>query len=180
MATITDPGDLPYRPCVGVMLFNPRGRVFVGSRIDRDAGEAWQMPQGGIDDGDELLDAALRELYEETGIQEAEIVAEHPGWLTYDLPRDLLGKALKGRYRGQTQKWFLARFNGTDKDVKLDLHDPEFETWRWVPVVELPEIIVPFKKAIYQALVADFGPLVHSLTQRKATRRKPGGATGAP
>jgi putative (di)nucleoside polyphosphate hydrolase len=164
MASITDPGDLPYRPCVGVMLFNPKGLVFVGSRIDRDGGEAWQMPQGGIDEGEDLREAALRELYEETGIRKAKIVAENRGWLTYDLPHELLGKALKGKFRGQTQKWFLARFTGTDKDVKLDLHEPEFEAWRWVPVEDLPNLIVPFKRAIYEALVAEFGPQVKALT----------------
>ena len=138
------------------MLVNPRGLVFVGSRIDREADEAWQMPQGGIDPGEDLRAAARRELYEETGVEKAEIVAESAGWLNYDLPPHLVGKALKGRYRGQTQKWFLARFLGDDADIRLDLHEPEFEAWRWVEPAELPRLIVPFKKALYEAVVAEF------------------------
>jgi putative (di)nucleoside polyphosphate hydrolase len=162
---ITDPLTLPYRPCVGVMLMNRDGLIFTGSRIDREGGEAWQMPQGGIDEGEDLHAAARRELFEETGIDNIEIVAESAGWLNYDLPPELLGKALKGMYRGQTQKWFLARFLGADDDVRLDLHEPEFEAWRWVPVNDLPSVIVPFKKAIYEALVEEFGPIVARLAR---------------
>lgn len=159
-----NPDDLPYRPCVGVMLFNRAGDVFTGRRIDQDGGEAWQMPQGGVDEGEEsdLPAAAFRELHEETGIakNKVKIVAEHHDWLTYDLPPDLLGKALKGRYRGQTQKWFLARFLGKDKDVRLDLHEPEFNAWQWTPYRDLPKVIVPFKRALYEVLVEGFGPII--------------------
>lgn len=161
------PDDLPYRPCVGVMLFNRKGAVFTGRRIDQDGGEAWQMPQGGIDEGEDLREAALRELHEETGIaaKKVEIVAERHDWLTYDLPPELLGKALKGRFRGQNQKWFLARFLGKDKDVRLDLHEPEFNAWQWTKVADLPRLIVPFKRAIYQVLVDGFGPTIAKSTK---------------
>lgn len=160
-----DLSNLPYRPCVGVMLTDGKGGVFVGSRIDREAGEAWQMPQGGIDKGEDLEEAARRELFEETGIQSIEIIAESEGWLNYDLPPHLLGKALKGKYRGQTQKWFLARFTGKASEIRLDLHEPEFEAWKWAPVDDLPKLIVPFKKALYEALVAEFGDRVKALAK---------------
>ncbi len=160
-----DKTNLPYRPCVGVMLTDGKGGVFVGSRIDREAGEAWQMPQGGIDKGEDLEEAARRELFEETGIKSIEIIAESKDWLNYDLPPELLGKALKGKYRGQTQKWFLARFTGKESEIRLDLHEPEFEAWRWVPVDDLPKLIVPFKKALYEALVAEFGGRVKALAK---------------
>lgn len=159
------PAELPYRPCVGVMLTNGKGGVFVGSRIDREAGEAWQMPQGGIDKGEDLEEAARRELFEETGVTTIEILAESKDWLVYDLPPELVGKALKGKYRGQTQKWFLARFTGDETEIRLDLHDPEFEAWKWVEVDTLPELIVPFKRKLYEALVAEFGRQVKALAK---------------
>lgn len=159
------PSELPYRRCVGVMLTDGKGRVFVGSRLDREAGEAWQMPQGGIDKGEDLEEAARRELFEETGIQSIEILAESRDWLNYDLPPDLVGKALKGKFRGQTQKWFLARFTGEESEIRLDLHEPEFEAWKWAPVDDLPALIVPFKRALYQALVAEFGVAVKTLAK---------------
>lgn len=148
------------------MLTNGRGGVFVGSRLDREAGEAWQMPQGGIDKGEDLEAAARRELFEETGVTSIEIIAESKTWLTYDLPPELLGKALKGKYRGQIQKWFLARFTGRKAEIRLDLHEPEFEAWKWAKVDDLPKLIVPFKRALYEQLVTEFGPAVKKLAER--------------
>jgi putative (di)nucleoside polyphosphate hydrolase len=145
-----------YRRCVGVMLLNRDGLVFVGRRIDREAEETWQMPQGGIDDGEDLAAAARRELLEETGVSKAELLAEAPEWLQYDLPPHLLGIALKGKYRGQIQKWFAMRFLGEDRDIDLNVHDPEFDSWRWVPMVALPELIVPFKRQVYVDVVNAF------------------------
>ena len=144
---------------------NERGGVFVGSRLDREAGEAWQMPQGGIDKGEDLEEAARRELFEETGIRSIEILTQSRNWLTYDLPPELVGKALKGKYRGQTQKWFLARFTGAESEIRLDLHEPEFEAWKWVEVDDLPKLIVPFKRALYEALVAEFGDRVRAIAK---------------
>jgi len=148
---------LPYRPCVGVMLANDRGEVFVGQRIDTD-GLAWQMPQGGVDAGEAPVEAALRELREETGVppELVEVEAETPGWVTYDLPHDLVPKVWKGRYRGQKQKWFLLRFRGTDADIDIVTEHPEFSEWRWLPPAELPGAIVPFKRAVYQQVLQAF------------------------
>ena len=149
--------DLPYRPCVGVMLLNRHGKVFVGQRIDNTA-EAWQMPQGGIDDGEDPRQTALRELEEETGITASlvRVVAESDGWLSYDLPDDLIGKLWKGRYRGQRQKWFLAEFLGEDSDVRIETAHPEFRAWKWVDAADLPHMIVPFKKQLYGNVIAAF------------------------
>jgi putative (di)nucleoside polyphosphate hydrolase len=148
---------LPYRPCAGVMLVNREGRVFVGQRLDSVL-EAWQMPQGGIDEGEAAVDAAIRELGEEAGIDPAlvELVAEAPEELTYDLPDDLIGKVWKGRWRGQRQRWFLFRFDGTDADVNIQTAEPEFRAWRWIEPTELPELIVPFKRALYTRLLELF------------------------
>ena len=155
--------NLPYRPCVGVMLVNADGLVFVGKRIDNKEGDAWQMPQGGIDDGEELHAAALRELWEETGVTEAHatIIAQGHEELLYDLPEELLGKLWGGRYRGQRQTWLLARFNGDDADIDLNAHQPpEFCEWKWVHPAELPDLIVPFKKRVYRAVVEEFRDLI--------------------
>lgn len=161
---MTDPASLPYRPCVGIMLFDDGGRVFVGRRIDTP--EAWQMPQGGIDDGETPEAAALRELEEEIGTAAAVIEAATAGWLDYDLPGHLVGKLWGGRWRGQRQKWFACRFTGTDDDIRLETAHPEFDAWRWVGLDELTGLIVPFKRAIYAAVVAELGPAV----RRAATR----------
>jgi putative (di)nucleoside polyphosphate hydrolase len=152
--------SLPYRAGVGVMIVSRGGLVFIGRRINQES-EAWQMPQGGIDPGETPLEAALRELREEVGTDRTELLAESRGWLCYDLPRHLLGKALQGRYRGQRQKWFAFRFLGEDKDINLAATpQPEFDTWRWVELEALPELIVPFKRDIYAALLAEFTPIV--------------------
>ncbi len=155
--------ELGYRPCVGVMLVNDRGRVFVGRRIDNKEGDWWQMPQGGIDEGEDLRAAALRELAEETGVDARHVTLlqqiEEP--VRYDLPEELIGKLWGGRYRGQEQVWFLARFAGEDGDIRLDAHDPpEFCDWKWVEPDQLPDLIVPFKKRVYRAVVDAFRELV--------------------
>ena len=147
---------LPYRPCVGVMLTNPEGRIWVGRRIDTPNG--WQMPQGGIDKGESPAGAALRELHEEIGTDQAEIVAESQEWHRYDLPPHLLGVAWGGKYRGQEQRWFLLRFTGADTDINIATEHPEFDAWQWVPADRLCDLIVPFKRAVYQQVVAEFAP----------------------
>lgn len=152
-----------YRPCVGVMLVNAEGRVFVGRRIDNREGDWWQMPQGGVDEGEDRRDAALRELAEETGIdpRHISIIGRMDEPVRYDLPDELIGKLWGGRYRGQEQVWFCARFTGSDADVRLDAHDPpEFCDWKWVDADELPDLIVPFKKRVYRAVVEAFRELV--------------------
>ena len=151
--------NLPYRPCVGVMLVNAEGRVFVGRRIDNREGDWWQMPQGGVDPGEDLREAAFRELAEETGVERrlVELDGQTDAPLRYDLPEELMGKLWGGRYRGQEQTWFLGRFSGNDDDIALDAHDPpEFCDWKWVAPEQLPELIVPFKKAVYQAVLDAF------------------------
>ena len=153
-----DPNTLPYRACVGVMLINKSGDIFVGERIDTPG--AWQMPQGGIDKGEEPDVAALRELWEETGVdpEHVTLLAQTSDWLTYDLPDHLLGKVWKGKYRGQKQLWFLLRFNSTDDKISIASEHPEFAQWKWSPATDLVDEIVPFKKHIYEAVGAEFAP----------------------
>jgi putative (di)nucleoside polyphosphate hydrolase len=150
--------DAKYRPCVGVMLLNHRGEVFVAQRIDTPA-EAWQMPQGGIDTGEDPRAAALRELREEIGTDKAEILAESKDWLRYDLPIELMEKTRHGGWHGQRQKWFVMRFTGDDSDVDLATEHPEFSAWKWVPIEQLPDLIVSFKRHVYLDLLAEFGEL---------------------
>jgi len=160
---------LPYRPCVGIALFNATGLVWIGNRSDKEAegegeGHWWQMPQGGLDEGEDPYKAALRELYEETSVKHVSLLAEARGWLTYDLPPDLVGQSWGGRYRGQKQKWFALRFDG--QEAEIDVRHPgggkykaEFSTWRWEKLSRLPELIVPFKRKVYEEVVAAFGYL---------------------
>jgi putative (di)nucleoside polyphosphate hydrolase len=152
---------LPYRPCAGVMLLNRDGHVFVGQRLDSVV-EAWQMPQGGIDPGEDPLTAAIREIGEETGIapHHLRLIAEAPDELFYDLPDDLVGRIWKGKWRGQRQRWFLFSFTGEDSDVNIATTEPEFRAWKWAAPSELPAMIVPFKKTLYETVIATFaGPL---------------------
>lgn len=151
------PETLPYRPCVGVVLINPQGLIFTGNRKDSPVA-AWQMPQGGIDAGEKPRKAALRELWEETGITAdlVEFVAKSPDWLTYDLPPELLGKVWGGKYRGQRQRWFLFRYLGRDDQVNIATEHPEFDRWQWTRSDEMVGSIVPFKRAVYEQVVAAF------------------------
>lgn len=160
--------NMPYRACVGVALFNAAGHVFVGRRrtdklgVGSGAGQfAWQMPQGGIDPGEDPLNAAMRELYEETNIRSIELIAEAPDWFRYDLPLDIMGRALKGRYRGQAQKWFAFRFTGDEREINVHApgggaHRPEFSDWKWEQLENLPGLIVPFKRQVYEQVVDAF------------------------
>lgn len=148
---------LPYRPCAGIMLVNAAGRVFVGQRRDSTL-EAWQMPQGGIDPGEDALAAAIRELGEETGIapEHVELIAAADGEFTYDLPPEMIGKVWRGKWRGQTQRWFLFRFTGEDSDIDIRTAHQEFRAWRWINPEDLPRLIVPFKRELYEAVLAAF------------------------
>ncbi len=159
----TSQWDLPYRPCVGVMLVNGDGKVFVGRRIDNKEGDAWQMPQGGMDDGEDIVTAGLRELAEETGVTEASaaLIARSREELLYDLPDELIGRLWGGKYRGQRQFWLLMRFTGLDSEIDLEAHNPpEFCEWQWIDPELLPEVIVPFKKRVYRAVLEEFRDLI--------------------
>jgi len=164
-----DANALPYRPCVGAALFNAKGQVWVGRRIprsDESVRNFWQMPQGGIDKGEDPREAVVRELLEETGTDRVEFLAETSDWLTYDLPDHLRGVSWGGKYRGQKQKWFALRYLGIDGDFNLDHHGkPEFSEWRWVALLELPDIIVPFKRDVYSMIVNEFSHIPERITR---------------
>ena len=163
---------LPYRPCVGVMLLNPQGLVWIGRRHKGgpehvDEIHEWQMPQGGIDPGEDPLEAAKRELYEETNISSLSLLAEAPEWLAYDIPRGIVGETWKGKYRGQTQKWFAFRFEGDESEIDIACpagHKREFDAWRWERMERLPELIIPFKRRVYEDVVRVFRPLVRCVS----------------
>jgi putative (di)nucleoside polyphosphate hydrolase len=167
--------DLPYRPCAGLCVINRKGLVLVGRRTDgpehTDETHIWQMPQGGIDEGEKPYPAALRELYEETSIKSVEKLGEVRGWLVYDIPKMFGKKAWDGKYRGQTQKWYALRFTGKDSEIDIenpgDGHEPEFVDWRWVPMAELPDLVVPFKRKTYERVVKAFSKFA---TDAKAGR----------
>ncbi|MBF0326377.1 MAG: RNA pyrophosphohydrolase [Alphaproteobacteria bacterium] len=145
----------PYRLGVGLVLFNAEGLVFTARRIDTKE-PAWQFPQGGIDEDEEPLAAALREMKEEIGTDKAEVIAESRDWISYDLPPDLADKVWKGRFRGQKQKWYALKFLGADSDIDIDTEHPEFSEWRWMKLAEVPALIVPFKRSLYDQVVAEF------------------------
>jgi putative (di)nucleoside polyphosphate hydrolase len=156
----TDTNDMPYRPCVGISLFNRDGLVFVGHRITSGEHVHWQMPQGGIDQGESPRQAAMRELQEEVGTNRANILAEASDWYVYELPRPLLGRTWRGRFRGQRQKWFAMRFAGDDSEINLTSHHPpEFDDWKWVPFAQVIELIIPFKRHVYEQVVREFSHL---------------------
>jgi putative (di)nucleoside polyphosphate hydrolase len=156
--------QLPYRPCVGLMVLNRAGLAFIGRRIDGpehiDDTHVWQMPQGGIDSGEDPWPAASRELQEETNITSVQRLGEIAEWLSYDIPREIVGQAWNGKYRGQTQKWYALRFTGDDSEIDIEHpaggHEPEFVAWRWEPLRNLPDLVVPFKRKTYERVVAEF------------------------
>ncbi|NJM50381.1 MAG: RNA pyrophosphohydrolase [Sphingomonadales bacterium] len=153
---------LPYRPCAGIVLANEDGKVFVGRRIDNPDSEAWQMPQGGIDDGESADMAALRELQEETGVRTelVDMIAQSKEEYFYDLPPELIGKLWQGRWRGQRQYWFLMRFKGSDSDINIQTRHAEFSAWKWSDPSEVPKMIVPFKRHLYERVIAEFYDLI--------------------
>ena len=156
--------SLPYRPCVGMAVFNRKGRVFIGRRIDGpehvDDTHAWQLPQGGIDRGEDPWPAARRELKEETSIRSVKKLSEIKEWLSYDIPREIVGEAWNGKYRGQTQRWFALEFTGPDSEIDIAHpaggHEPEFSEWRWEPLANVPDLVVPFKRPVYERVAKEF------------------------
>ena len=150
-----DYADRPYRPCVGIVLKNTDGKIFVGQRIDNMV-EAWQMPQGGIDDGETPIDAGFREMMEEIGTNNATFVAEHPDWLDYDIPEELANRLWNASFKGQTQKWLLFEFTGDDSDINIVTEEPEFRAWKWAEPEGLPDLAVPFKKDVYLGVLDAF------------------------
>ncbi len=164
--------SLPYRPCAGLTVINHDGLVFVGRRAGGpehiDATHVWQMPPGGIDEGEDPYKAALRELYEETNIQSVEKLGEIAGWITYDIPREIVGQAWGGKYRGQKQKWYALRFTGDDREINVTApaggHEPEFIDWRWVEMRDLPDLVVPFKRQTYERVVREFKKFAKAAT----------------
>ena len=150
--------DRPYRPCVGIFLLNQHGQVFAGRRIDSRA-EAWQMPQGGIDPGETPIVACMREMREEIGTNNAELIKEHSEWLNYDIPLPLANRLWHGKYKGQKQKWMALRFTGSDADINISTAEPEFCEWRWLPAAELINLAVPFKRSVYEIILVEFGGL---------------------
>jgi len=162
---LIDRSSMPYRPCAGVTLFNKEGLVFIGRRRPRKGAEGtdleWQMPQGGIDEGEDPCDAAVRELHEETNVRSAQLLAEAPDWYAYDLPAEYVGRGWTNRFRGQTQKWFAFRFTGLESEIDIlepaqGRHPAEFDSWRWEKLENLPALIVPFKRPVYEKIVAAF------------------------
>jgi len=162
---------LPYRRGVGIVIFNDAGQVFVAQRID-NPGPAWQMPQGGIDAGETPLDAAWRELHEETGIKSASLIGESDDWLRYELPHDLVPKIWNGRYRGQEQKWFAFRFLGPASEIDIGGPHAEFSAWKWARLEEIPDLIVDFKRGLYRRIVTEFAPLAAALRQAYETAQQ--------
>jgi putative (di)nucleoside polyphosphate hydrolase len=165
--------DLPYRPCVGTAVFNRDGLVFIGRRIDGpehvDRTHEWQMPQGGVDPGEDTYACALRELYEETNIRSVARLGAIDDWLTYDIPREIVGQAWEGKYRGQTQKWFALRFTGEDAEIDIahpagGAHKPEFAAWRWEPLANVSNLVVPFKRKVYERVASEFARYVRPST----------------
>lgn len=171
-----DRESLPYRDCVGIALFNPEGKVFIGRRVPEQGADRsevaapWQMPQGGIDRGEDPITAALRELHEETNVRSATLLREAPDWIFYDLPDEVIGIALKGKYRGQRQRWFAFRFDGDESEIDVlhpggDAHVMEFDRWRWETLSALPDLIVPFKRRAYLEVLAAFADLPGTLSR---------------
>ncbi|MGC6485881.1 MAG: RNA pyrophosphohydrolase [Candidatus Puniceispirillales bacterium] len=158
---MTPYAERPYRPCVGIVLINDADHVFVGQRIDNMV-EAWQMPQGGIDDGETPLEAGYREMMEEIGTDNARFLGEHDGWLDYDIPEDLANRLWQGRFRGQTQKWLAFRFTGVDAEINIATPEPEFRAWRWAEPADLPGMAVPFKRDVYHNVLSQLIPLINA------------------